>query len=227
MAQQAAPTPAQAPVISVDFPGGSLRELIDAMRRIDPRLNITASSLAQDVKLPEMAIKGAAVINVLTAAAAVAPPDYAVMCNASQGPGEPVYMVMVQGRQQQQMGQGMAPAQLREVRVFSLRSLIEAQPADGKDRPIALPVETVLSALESGVRMGAREDAELKYHRDSGLLFVNGQAQQINVVREVLQNLEQDQKEARKLLQNERIQKDQAAQRQKAEAAGDNKVDKK
>lgn len=225
-----APTPAETPVISIDFPGGSLRELIDAMRRIDPRLNITASSLAQEVKLPEMSIKGATVINVLTAAAAIAPEAYAVACRDSGGAGAPVYMVLVQERSQGRgvtsmrgAGPGEPP---RGVQVFSLRSLIEPQPGDAKDKPIALPVETVLSAVESGVQMSGGDAADLKYHRDSRLLLVNGTPAQTGVVSQVLQNLEQDQRQARQMLEQERHRQEQTAARQRAAGGDSPKVDK-
>jgi hypothetical protein len=188
-AQNPDPPPAQSPVISIDFAGGTLRELLDAIRRVEPRLNITASALAQEVTMPDLSIKGATVLSVLNAAAAIAPQEYAVACQDTGGPGAPVYMVKVEQRQMVTPGGAVAR---REVRVFSLRAVIEPQPGDSKDRPIALPVETVLSALDAGVRLGTQEQAELKYHRETGLLFVNGSPAQITVVNEVLRNLNSD-----------------------------------
>jgi hypothetical protein len=195
---------AQAPIISIDFPGGSLRDLIQAIRAGDPHLNITASSLAQDVPMPPLSLKGATVLSVLNAAAAVAPLEYAVLCSdIAQGqPGEPVYAVVVQSRQPMTTA---APPTRRQVNVYSLRSLVEPQPSDPKDKPVALTTETVLSAIEAGLRLGGQEPAEMKYHRDSGLLFVNGLPGQINVVQDVLRSLLTDQVNLRDVLARERM----------------------
>jgi hypothetical protein len=215
------------PGISIEFAGGSLRELIDAMHRIDPRLNITAAAMARDVKLPDLSIKGATVMDVLNAAAMIAPRDYIVECRNTEitGGSEPVYTVMVDKRPRN----GPPPEKNeREVRVFSLAALTEPMPVDRKEKAIALPVSSVLSALEAGVGLVGGPAAELKYHGESKLLFVSGLPDQINVVREVLQNLQKDQSEMRQALFTERRRADEDAQRAKGEPKGfEGKMDKK
>jgi len=223
--------PAQAglapPVISIEFPGGTLRDLIDAMHRIDPKLNITASAQARDVKLPDLSIKGATVLDVLNAASMIAPPDNAVVCRQSEvtGVSERVYTVMVEKRQRP----GTPPERIeREVRVFSLATLTEPMPVDRKEKAIALPVSSVLSALEAGVSLVGGPAAELKYHGESKLLFVAGLPEQINVVREVLQNLQKDQSEMRQALFTERRRADDETTRAKPDPkASEGKMDKK
>jgi hypothetical protein len=197
-AQNAEP---QEPVISIDFPGGTLSDLLQKLRDTGPRLNITASALASDVPMPELSIKGATLMNVLSAASAIAPQEYQVSCQLRAGAGEPVYSVIVQNMPQ--AGVQMAPVR-REARVFSLRAVIEPQPLDPREKPIALPVETVLSALDAGIRVGTQEAASLKFHRDSGLLFVHGLPDQVNVVQEVLRSLLNDQNELRRQLMEQR-----------------------
>lgn len=223
LAQETTPspkaTPAPEPILSIRFPGGTLKDLIAVIRQVDPSVNIIGSVLTEEVRMPEMSIKGATVMATLETAASVAPPDYRILCRATAGPGAPVYSVAVQF--QQLAGQPAAGPrrEAREVRVFSLRSLIEPQPGDGAGTPIALTVETVLSALEAGTGMGSGHEVALKYHRDSMLLFVDGSANQINIVREVLQNLMNDQKQARDLRDMARAREEVEKQRAKAEAA--------
>lgn len=216
LAQEAPPPKAQQPgqVISIDFPGGTLRQLIDAMRRIDGRLNITAASLADEVELPPLSVKGASVENLLTAAAAIAPQDFAVACHTQAGAGEPIYTVIVQDRQRAGQVSNQA-ARERLVQVFSLRRLIEPQPGDQPTDRVAMPVETLLSALESGTQLGGGKPADLKYHRDAQLLFVVGTNDQVRLVQSVLQGVQQDQLERRSQLEMERNRA--AAERQRAE----------
>lgn len=217
--ERAAPA---APVISVDFPGGTLSDLLAAMRRIDPRLNITASALAREVKMPELSVKGAEVINVLEAASAIAPQDFSVSCHASGRDGATVYMVMV--RQTQPPGMAHSSRGARDVQVFSLRSLIEAQPGDDPKEPMAVPVDTVLSALEAGLGMTAGDAATLKYHHDSMLLFIDGNPAQVSVVQQVLTNLQRDQQEGRKNRDRERKLQD-SLRREAAKAADPTKTE--
>lgn len=210
-----------APVISIEFQGGSLRELIDAMRRIDPKLNITASAMAKDVKLPDLSLKGATVMNVLAAAASITPAEYAVGCREAGAGGEPVYVVSV--LRTPRAGVAM-PREERETSVFSLRPLVEPQPGDSKDKAIHLSVESMLSALEAGVQLTGGEQAELKYHRDSGLLFIKGTSAQLDVARQVLQSVQRDQTEVRHALDHQR---QDATQRARAEKQAEGKADKK
>jgi hypothetical protein len=225
-AQEAPPRKQEAPqpVISIDFGGGSLRDLVDAMRRTDPRLNITASALARDVKLPDLAVKGASVINVLNAAAIIAPAEFGVVCRMAENSGEPVYTVAVERRHQPNPPKPVE----RGVHVFSLATLTEPMAMDRKDKPIALATSSVLSALEVGVGMLGEQAAVLKYHGESKLLFVEGTGEQLDVVREVLQNLQKDQIEQRQAQVQERHRAEEEAARAKADARpSEGKVDKK
>lgn len=195
---QQEPAPARpAPIVSVDFQGGTLAHFLDVVRRTEASPNITASAMASEVPMPALSIQGATVTNVLAAAAAVAPQPYDVRCHESPGPGAPVYMVQVQERPQDQTV-GWRP--VRQVQVFSLRTLVDAAPGESGTAGTTLPVETVLSAVEQGVGMAAGDPPQLKYHGDSWLLFVSGSPEQIDVAQTVLQSLQQDQDRRRKAL---------------------------
>ncbi|HLQ38680.1 MAG TPA: hypothetical protein VK348_12805, partial [Planctomycetota bacterium] len=57
---------------------------------------------------------------------------------------------------------------------------------------------TILTAIESGAQ-GMIEPPVMRFHADSGLLFVHGEPERIELVRQVLGNIESDQQMRRAL----------------------------
>lgn len=192
---------------SLEFPGGSLSDLIDAIRRAADGANIVASALASEVELPAIMLRNATVQASLMSVRMIAPEHYRVSVETQVDSGTPVHSVTVTGTQNPQLNQ---PHQdYRGVRVFSIRSLIEALPSDPPGfADKLLSAATVLSAVENGlevsrpashgeVRVEGKAPWDLRYHEDSKLLFVSAHPDQLVLVQEVLQALEQDVQQAR------------------------------
>jgi hypothetical protein len=110
--------------------------------------------------------------------------------STQQTSGNPVYSIRV-FQQGASVGQ-VSQSSRSEVRVLSLRRLTEAQALDPKGTPVALAPAVILSAIEHGSK-GMIEAPKMRYHEDTGLVFVQGTADQQELVRQVLQNLEKDQ----------------------------------
>jgi hypothetical protein len=103
----------------------------------------------------------------------------------------------------------VGPGPARVVRVFAVRRLLRPQGVapvtEGSDPYLSM--ETVLTAVDTGLAVaaeqsaldagGAGEKAIVRYHEDSGLLFVAGTHTQLKVVEEVIGNLERQAAEAR------------------------------
>jgi hypothetical protein len=190
-------TPASAPqtpfTITLSFPGGSLADFLGRVRALDGRINIVATEIASEVTLPAVELRDAAVLSALQSVSSIVPDPFKVRAQMLTSPGgNPVYTVEVDVR-------GPTP-KAQEVHVFSLAMLIRPLPGDSEQPKVAMEAKTVLSALEAGAHvMGGQFD--LRYHEESGLLFVSGTSKQINLVQEVLGNLEREQQRMRNELQ--------------------------
>lgn len=202
-------------VLSLDFPGGSLQQLVEALRGAGKNVNIVVPTIASNVTIPPMVLRRTTVEAALRAAAQVLDSSYeaAIDMNVGTAPnfgpvGEPVYTVQIRESRRARGGQttvttthGEAP---RGVRVFSLRAL--TKPSPGGDQPIT-DVKTVLTAIDTGLGVAALQEAPdsgvpaekavVRLHEDSSLLFVAGTQAQIRIVDEVLSNLMLDAKMTR------------------------------
>lgn len=196
-----APT-AQAPVedralVSLKFPGGTLKQLLDVVRAQAPAVNIVASELAAEVPLPPIELRDVGCMAALDAIARIVPEPYRAKINVSkQSPGgAAMCAVMVQSPR--------PPAQTTTVQVFSLASLIRELPGADAGTPTALPAQTVLSALEAGARVMG-EPLDMRFHEESSLLFVKGGPTQLELVQQVLGNLQREQDRLRAELERRR-----------------------
>ena len=84
----------------------------------------------------------------------------------------------------------MGYANQDQLRVFSLRGLITA-PADQPDSMV-MNVDTVLTAIDTGLGVSEERKATIRFHKDSGLIFVRGTNMQVELVRGILGQLEND-----------------------------------
>lgn len=184
---------AQAAVIDLDFRGGTLAEFVAAVRGAQPRANIILAESVAAVRLPTVQLRGAGIEQALEAATLAAAGDKRVMVSTHRGNGtggEFVFVVTAQPEPTSIGPAGQGRGGEKMLRVFSLARLTDQQPNDPPNT--AVKATTILTAIESGMT-GLMDVPTLRYHEDSGLLFVQGSGQQIAVVQEVLQSIESTQ----------------------------------
>jgi len=187
----------QANTISVRYKGGSLAGFLDLVREQYPKVNIVASPAASDVEVPELKISNAPVYSALVAVSAIAPSDYSVRVEAQPGQGadsEPVYAVRVQrtGPQNVSFG-GTAKPETALVRVFSIRNMTQVLPGMADDKSLVISADTILLALDTGLGITeSKQKATIRYHEDSGLIFVRATPQQMDVVEQTLRSIDND-----------------------------------
>lgn len=186
-------------LIDLSFQGGSLADLVAAVKKASDDGNIVASPMAADVPVPALSLKRATILTSLQAVARIvgSPYDARVDVEAS-GFGNEVYSVAVRKLPQAATQHG-AQDDGDRVAVFSLSALTRPLPTDPKDYAVTLSATTVLTAVEAGLSVAENDpSATLKYHEESMLLFVRGSRQQLSVVDQTLDNLRDDLHDRRK-----------------------------
>ena len=185
--------PARDPTtITLSFDGGTLKDLLDRIRAQAPGVNIVASGLAADIFLSAVELRAAPIQAALESITMVVPEPYRAKAIVAPGNGVPVYSVIIAANRP-------PPPPSSEVRVFTLSTLTKALPTDPVDAPVVLPAKTVLSAIEAGAHV-LNQQFDLRFHEESGLLFVRGSAEQIELVQQVLGNLQREQERVRREL---------------------------
>lgn len=193
---QDANEPARDQVISVHFRGGDLEDYVEAIRAAGDKVNIALSPDASAVRVPEIELIDADVHAALDAVSEIVHQDWAVSVKAKRSQfGQPVFAVSVRSRR--------SPEQLRveqHVQVFSLRNLTDSLPGDPSN--LTVSAETILTAIETGLGISAEhleqvrglkgEKAFMRYHEDSGLLFVRGRIEHTELVQSILLRMERD-----------------------------------
>lgn len=193
IAQQESPKPATAvrpapPIVSMAFAGGTIDDLVATLRAIEPKVNIVVAASAGSVRLPPITVKGAGLDQVLDTACAVAESSDRVQCQEQRGVGEPVFAIVARPAQSQP---GSAAAAMPDTIVLSLNRLLEGIPQAGV---AGLKAETILSAIDAAASFEAKQPI-MRFHADSGLLFVRGAPAQLRLATEVLTSLERDLKD--------------------------------
>lgn len=194
--------------VTVKFQGGSLRdyaEAIQAARRVEYegsayQINIVLPLLADKVKVPPLSLIDADVESALRVACDVAEnkdyiSDVDVHSKRQRGvaqSSQAVYVIQVRAKPTRGVSGGFTDDN-SVVRVFTLRAATEKLPSEGDD--FCLKAETILTAIDTGLSVaaqGSKQKAVVRYHADSGLLFVQGTRAQSNMVSEVLASIETD-----------------------------------
>lgn len=176
----------QPPIVTMSFPGGTLSSFVDALRRAEPRCNIVVAEDAAGAELPAMELKSAGLDQVLESACAVAGSESRIGCSESRGSGEPVFAIIARSPKGATVSQGQRSS--AETMVLSLNRLTQG---DARFGVPGLRVPTILSAIETGTSFDDKAPM-LRYHEDSGLLFLRGSRRQLALAHEVLQILERD-----------------------------------
>jgi hypothetical protein len=213
--------------VSLEFKGGSLADFAAAIRKAAAEVNIVLPDKAKEVRLPELSLASASVESALKAVDALVDEDFSVSVKALWNEaGKPVYALSVRDRRKAPLVQttGGFPAGGRSVSVFSLKSLTELAADVPKANGLTISVEAILTAIDAGMSLHEEpKKAEIRYHADSGLLFVNGTPAQVDILKSVLQNLMGDLRERRDAAQRERAM---ATRHEPAGARGAEKPDK-
>lgn len=189
--------------VSIKFAGGSLRQLIDSIGARVPDTNIIVASLADEVVMPSLELRGASVYSALKAIAEVSPSPYMIQVEAQpQGTGNQVFSVQVRKHQSPTMVSQQSDSRTRRsTAVFSLRHLTQTAMDVGENAEgVVLDAKTVLFAIDAalGVETEGSDDksgehgAKIRYHEDSRLLIVNARSDQLSLVDDVLKHLSQD-----------------------------------
>lgn len=208
----------QVPTLSIDFRGGTLPELAIALRQAGQNVNIVLPESAAQVRVPPLVLRQTTVEAALRALATVVDPgvrlhvETSIGTRPNTGPiGEPVYSIHVRHQAEPSAAGGESPE--RQVRVLALRPFIKPANA-GEGDAMLLDVKTILTAVDTGLSVvaeqaasaragrgalgdtppedsgGAGQKAVVRYHEDSGLLFVAGTMTQLRVVEEVINSLD-------------------------------------
>lgn len=204
--QAAKPAADDAASVTMAFAGGTLAAFCDQLRSLEFRPNIVVAPLAAEAKLPAIQLRAAGLEEALAAACAVAVSDVPIGLKGFHGAGEPVFTILATlpkaaapaASATESPGGGAAAAPRRApTQVYSLNTLLAGWEG------VALPVETVLMALEVALDLEPAQElhkkglvpartATLRFHKDSGLLIVRGNPDQLALAQETLACLEAD-----------------------------------
>lgn len=190
--------PAQGLVISIDFDGGSLADLIAEIRAAGPNINILIPPDAAEVRVPSLSLKEVTVATALRAISDVASNQTVNVATSVQqsGPGQPVFAMRVD------LDRSSPRPTSQYVAVYSIKALTEAMPGDPETVRINLSAETILTAIDTGLDVGETGgEPEIRYHEESGLVFVRANTLQHGLIRDVIQNMDRDQQRRRQALQ--------------------------
>jgi hypothetical protein len=185
-AQNAQPT---RPIVSIDFDGGSLEDFVEEIRGAGQNINILIPPEAAEVSVPAVALKSVGVEAALEAVAAITLSDsVSVGVSTMLGAGVPIYAVRVNFSSNTRRS-GFENV---DVRVISISSLTQSLPGDPEPARITTSAETILTAIDTGMEVVGGERATIKYHEDSGLLFVKGTRTQLNITERIIGNMVSD-----------------------------------
>jgi hypothetical protein len=207
LSAQEEPPAIQTPNISIAFPGGTLAEFVAQVRKADQGINIVVSALAAEVELPALTLTKTTVDAALRSVGMIVGQDYNVNVQTQHVPGAaPVHSVAVRQIQNPAMATGVAGPG-KTVQVFSLRQLTEPVPGDPEQEGLTVPAKTILTAIDTGLGIdGNKDKATIRYHEDSGLVFVQGTHMQASLVAEVLGSMSRDLQARRQAVLNARFQ---------------------
>jgi hypothetical protein len=204
-AQEVEQEPSSA-AVTIEFRGGTLADYVAAIRATSDEINVLMPPEAAKMRVPPVTLRNVGVEAALDAVTDIADGNYdvAIRTRRSEKGTNPVHVVMMKQRNARASG---APTAERVVRVYSLRGLTEPLATDPKGAALTLRPETILTAVQAGLGIGADEGGEadgqkamegsMKYHADSGLLFVNATLDRVNMVEQTIAALEQDLNERR------------------------------
>lgn len=220
LSARAAATPTarqEGPVVSISFPGGTVAAYVAALRAAaaPAPANIAVSEEAAGVRLPLIELDGVPIFSALRLIEAIGPQQHGrqwqVRSYGTLAPDDatvPAYTISVTPTGMAPTGPAVPPQLLR---TLPMREVLG-------DGPGAVKIETALTAIETALSMIADPASkfELKFHGESGLLFVHGSPQHVEAASSVLSQL-RDARRSEQVHADERARARSARQMQAAE----------
>lgn len=154
--------------VSVDFPGGTIADYVDAIKKEADTLNLIVTESAKDLTLPKIALKNV-------------PTHVAIKC-IEQCFDSNRTIVRVSGEIEGVQFIQAEVISTNQVEVINIRHLISGK-RDEK--------ENFLAAVETGLQMQneAGTNLKIKFHEETGLLFLAGDRTEIDLVQQIVSEL--------------------------------------
>ena len=190
--------PVSGPLVSIEFKGGTLGDLVKAVRGATKEpVNISLQGDAGSIPVEAMSLREVSVGSLLSAAlgARAGQPELrgdgsaqttTLNTEPGAGGGAPIFVIT----RREGVPQGMGyPVNMRGhepiTDVLSIQKMVTGEGA--------LPPEVVLTAIDTGLAMGeAGPRPQIKFHKDSGLLLVRGDQNQVALVGEIVRRMQKD-----------------------------------
>lgn len=181
--------------VNIAFPGGTVAQYLAALRTAaaDTPINVAFTGGVEDLAMPPVSFRGVQLDTAIRSIANLAAPRggrVRVLGSGDQQPpgfgvGAPMFVVSLERPRE-------AESVESTTRVMSLAALT----APRADSTSGLTADIALSAVEAALQAdrAAGTPADIRFHKDSGLLFVTGTPGQCGLVEEVLARLEGDAK---------------------------------
>ncbi|MCA8969410.1 MAG: hypothetical protein KDC95_06490 [Planctomycetes bacterium] len=198
---------ARTPVLlSIDFIGGSLSRYLQQVRSAHKKaggetLNMIVTGKPDEIRLPRFDLEDTTVDDAIQVLERIEiDRSTRIQVSSQSGRGTPasskIYLVSAQTTNKSTRGSAPRPTLTR---VLSIRQLTTPLPNVPPDS--VLKLETVLGAIEAGLEVLDDADTQekpatpaaiLRFHESSGLLFLKGSPDQLNIVESVIARLEFD-----------------------------------
>ncbi|MCC6285511.1 MAG: hypothetical protein IT439_09465 [Phycisphaerales bacterium] len=192
-----------APVISLDWPGGTVGEYVEALRGAsrDAVVNVVLDPGVSAWEVSPLKLTGVTALQALRAGASAAHGQAGARVvvddqstrEGEAGAGFAVFSAVPAGRNDRPTNLGVLP----------LRSLVESLPGAGSEA--GPTVDAVLSAVEAGLQLADSDGnpAILQFHQASYLLMVQGDGPEIEAASRIVTLLARDAAERRERLRVE------------------------
>lgn len=180
--------------ISLRFSGGLLADYIAALKSLpgNPPLNIVLNNGAEKAEVPPVAFTEVSPLVALQILEEIASISGGIVINSFGGEGsaggEPVWVISARERPRR-------PAEFLKTSVFSLGIKTSDKPDTAASTEQDGRVTSILSAIEAALSLSSGQATQLKFHRESGLLFVRGTDDDEHVVRDVIKELNKPERE--------------------------------
>ncbi len=160
--------------VTIDFLGGSINQYIEAVQAAAGERRVI-SFVSDDVKVPKTKLENVSMISALL---------MLERCDASPvGPNAIVVLDREDDAVYVRTVNRGAPVFLEETRVWSIRSIIDAEGG--------VRAEDVLAAMQAALALRA-ESIQVSFHAETGLVMAMGRSDQMSVINAVISTLQED-----------------------------------